>query len=281
MRDYNAMIELIKQIALKQTAVRAVVMNGSRVLEPSKDRYQDYDIVYFVDDFDGFIGCGDWLDDFKDRLMMHTTDDMVFHPAHFRNAKMYQMLFKDENRIDLLVRPTDLFERHVHENRNYKVLLDKDGLSKDAPPSSVAHFSVGKPSESVFGSCVKEALWVMPYVAKGLCRDEKLYALEHLAHIRENLKALLRWRAGVEDGFDIILKKASDDLGLHIDSSLMDRYFQTYVEADKAQIWDALFIVLSMTEETARYVAKELDFPDNLEPVEALGDYLKSLRKEC
>lgn len=58
------MKKLITDIASKREAVRAVVMNGSRVINPYKDAHQDYDIVYFVDDFELFIKSRAWLDVF-------------------------------------------------------------------------------------------------------------------------------------------------------------------------------------------------------------------------
>lgn len=281
MRDYETMKTLITDVASKSESVRAVVMNGSRVTNPYKDAYQDYDIVYFVNDYESFTKSRAWLDVFGDRLLMHTTDDMVFHPGAMENGYMFQMLFKDKNRIDLLIRPVEVFEHHVQENRNYEVLLDKDGLSRDIPKPSRAQFFIPKPSRAVFTSCVKEILWVAPYIAKGLCRNEPLYALKHLSHIRENVLALLEWRVGVDHGFDTLLKKAADDLGDYIDVSLVKKYHATYIEAIPASIWHALFTVLDLTEKNAHYVAQKLGYPDKLTPLNELRKHLKTLKEEC
>jgi aminoglycoside 6-adenylyltransferase len=49
MRSEREMIDLILNFARDSDAVRAVVMNGSRVNPNAKgDPFQDYDVVYFV-----------------------------------------------------------------------------------------------------------------------------------------------------------------------------------------------------------------------------------------
>lgn len=281
MRDYETMKALIKDVASKSGAVRAVVMNGSRVTNPYKDAYQDYDIVYFVKGFETFIKNRAWLDAFGKRLLMHTSDDMVFHPGAMEHGYMFQMLFRDGNRIDLLIRPVEVFEQHIQDNRNYEVILDKDGLSQGILDPSTAQFSIPKPSKRLFASCVKEILWVAPYIAKGLCRKELLYALEHLSHIRENVLALLKWRVGVDHGFDTLLKKAADDLTDYIDAGLLKKYHTTYIEANPSSVWHALFTVLDLTETNARYVARKLGYPDELAPLNDLRKHLKTLKEEC
>ena len=281
MRDHETMMTLIREVASKREDVRAVVMNGSRVTDPCKDAYQDYDIVYFVTDFESFIESRAWIDVFGERLMMHTSDDMVFHPASMENGTMFQMLFKDKNRIDLLIKPVEVFDQHIQENRNYEVLVDKDSLSKDIPSPSREQFSIQKPTERVFTSCVKELLWVAPYIAKGLCRGEMLYALNHLSHIRENVLALLKWRAGVENGFDTILKKAADDFDEYLDVSMVKRYYTTYTDANPASIWHALFMILDLAEENAWFLSNKLGYPDVLGPLFGLRKYLKTLKEEC
>ena len=281
MRDYETMKALIIGVAEEMDAVRSVVMNGSRVTNPYKDAYQDYDIVYFVRDYDAFIESRSWLDVFGQRLLMHTSDDMVFHPGAMEKGYMFQMLFKDGNRIDLLIRPVDVFKEHIETNRNYKVLLDKDDLSKELPTPSRAQFSIQKPRELLFTSCIKEILWVASYIAKGLCRNELLYALSHLSHIRENVLALMKWHVGVDFGFDIVLKKAADDLGLYLSDALVTKLYATYVDARQASIWHALFIMLELTEITASHVSKKLGYPDALKPIDDLRYYLKTLKQKC
>jgi aminoglycoside 6-adenylyltransferase len=79
MRTEKEMFELILKIAEKDSRIRAVYMNGSRT-NPNvpKDVYQDYDIVYIVDDFETFTADHSWIDAFGDRLMLQMPEAMRF-----------------------------------------------------------------------------------------------------------------------------------------------------------------------------------------------------------
>ena len=59
MRSEDEMYSLILEAAKNDNRVKAVYMNGSRTNENvPKDMFQDYDIVYVVEDTQSFIGFG-------------------------------------------------------------------------------------------------------------------------------------------------------------------------------------------------------------------------------
>lgn len=63
MRTENEMYDLILGIAKNDDRIKAVYMNGSRTNEAvPKDIFQDYDIVYVVEDTKSFIEDKDWID---------------------------------------------------------------------------------------------------------------------------------------------------------------------------------------------------------------------------
>ncbi|MFP4078627.1 MAG: aminoglycoside 6-adenylyltransferase, partial [Candidatus Izemoplasmataceae bacterium] len=74
MRSEKEMMDLILDVAKNDSRVRAVTMNGSRVMNRKMDRFQDFDIVYFVDDLQSFLDDPKWIDGFGERLYMQTKD---------------------------------------------------------------------------------------------------------------------------------------------------------------------------------------------------------------
>ena len=64
MRAETEMLDLILQTA-KTLQVKAVAMSGSRT-DPKalKDEFQDYDVVYVVDDLDNLTSDLSWLEQF-------------------------------------------------------------------------------------------------------------------------------------------------------------------------------------------------------------------------
>ena len=65
MRTETEMLDVILKTA-KTLQVAAVAMSGSRTdTKAPKDEFQDYDVVYVVDDFDNLTSDLSWLDLFR------------------------------------------------------------------------------------------------------------------------------------------------------------------------------------------------------------------------
>ena len=69
MRTDQEMLGLILQIA-KKLQVDAVALSGSRTNPKApKDEFQDYDVVYLVENFEELISDLSWLDQFGKRVI--------------------------------------------------------------------------------------------------------------------------------------------------------------------------------------------------------------------
>ena len=69
MRTDQEMLGLILQIA-KKLQVDAVALSGSRTNQKIQtDEFQDYDVVYIVDDLDNLTSNLSWLDQFGKRIV--------------------------------------------------------------------------------------------------------------------------------------------------------------------------------------------------------------------
>ena len=106
MRSEQEMLDLILDTAHADKRIRAVYMNGSRTNPNApKDLFQDYDIVYVVQDTRPFIEDPAWIDRFGERLYMQypeRNDRDLGHEMDFENCYGWLMQFTDGNRICLL-----------------------------------------------------------------------------------------------------------------------------------------------------------------------------------
>ena len=282
MRSEKEMMDLILGVAKNNARIRAVTMNGSRVMNWKKDRFQDFDIVYFVDDFQGFLDDPDWIDVFGKRLYMQTKDDQVFDPSGLSDDHyIYLMQFQDGNRIDLSLCKVETFLNTFNDDPMVKVLVDKDGrLDKPHVPDD-SHFNVGKPDERIFSSCVNETLFVSTNVAKGLWREEPTYALERLSIIRRGLRSMLAWKVGCDNDFKVGVGKFSKYLDHHLEPSLYQAFLDTYTSADLKAIWRGLYTLLEAFDESARHVAEKLGYQYCLSDSEAIVEYLRKVEKDA
>ena len=191
-RSEAQMLRLILQVA-ENIQVEAVAMSGSRTdTKAPKDEFQDYDVVYVVDDLDNLTSDLSWLDQFGTRIIeQHNV---------LSNRRLYLMLFEDGNRIDLTLCPTEYIQEWVDSEAGFTVLEDKKSLFEPYFPSPHS-FWTSQASAIDFEKACNEFWWVSAYVVKGIHRKQVIYATDHLYGIcQPELLKLLAWQVAADKG---------------------------------------------------------------------------------
>lgn len=256
MRSIQTMLNTITSVAKHDDRIRAVVMNGSRV-NPAvkKDRYQDYDIVYYVDDYQTFPKDKEWIKVFGEPLIIQTKDDQL--DASMDEAwYIYLMQFKDGNRIDLSIRDIKDFSQDIKDDSLTRVLINKDNYPVDIPSPNESSYYINKPSEKEIRCTINECYWVSLYVAKGLARDQLLYAMDHLTIVRKQLRTMLTWWVGYNTDFKSSIGKSENRLKKYIDNDWYERLIKTFPSAAKENIYTSLYILLDLFHEVTNAVVK-------------------------
>lgn len=107
MRTEQEMFDLILNIAKGDARIWAALMTDSRANPHCpKDAYQDYDIIYFVDDVAPFYNNIEWIKEIFGKPSVMRLPELNTHPllppdndGHFT----YLIIFEDGNRIDLSI----------------------------------------------------------------------------------------------------------------------------------------------------------------------------------
>ena len=179
MRTDQEMLGLILETA-ETLKVEAVAMSGSRTDKKApKDEFQDYDLVYVVDDLDNLTNDLSWLDQFGNR--------MIEQEVRLGHRRLFLMLFEDGNRIDLTLCPQEHIKEWVESEAGFRVLKDDKGLFEAYLPNPKRYWTT-QPSEEEFAASCNEFWWVSIYVVKGICRKQLIYATDHLNTIRSRYK---------------------------------------------------------------------------------------------
>lgn len=179
MRTDQEILGLILETA-KKLQVDAVALSGSRTnTKVQTDEFQDYDLVYVVDDIDNLTSDLSWLDQFGKRI--------IKQEVTLGHRRLYLMLFEDGNRIDLTLCPKDHINEWVDSEAGFIVLVDEKGLFESYSPSP-ERFWIHPASNSDFEKTCNEFCWVSAYVVKGICHKQVIYATDHLNAIRSRYK---------------------------------------------------------------------------------------------
>lgn len=192
MRTDTEMMNLILQIA-ESLQVEAVALSGSRANPRApKDEFQDYDVVYIVDDLEDLISDLSWLDQYGNRL--------IEQHNRLGHLCLYLMLFEDGNRIDLTLCPKEYIQEWVDSEANFEVIKDDKGLFEAYQPNSKRYWTA-PPTEEDFAASCNEFWWVSAYVVKAIRRNQLIYATDHLYGIcQQEFLKVLAWQVTSDRG---------------------------------------------------------------------------------
>ena len=141
MRTETKMLDVILKTA-KTLQVKAVAMSGSRTdTKAPKDEFQDYDVVYIVNDIDHLTNDFSWLDQFGKRI--------IEQEVSLGNRRLYLMLFEDGNRIDLTLCPKEHIQEWVDSEAGFTVLEDPENLFEPYFPNP-EHYWITPATETDF-----------------------------------------------------------------------------------------------------------------------------------
>lgn len=264
MRTDTEMMNLILHIA-DTLEVEAIALSGSRTNPQSpKDEFQDYDVVYIVENLEELISDLSWLDQFGNRLIEQ--HNIVGH------RRLYLMLFEDDNRIDLTLCPKEHMQEWVDSEAGFKVLKDDAGLFDMYQPNSKCYW-ITPPSEEEFAASCNEFWWVSAYVVKGIRRNQLIYATDHLYGIcQQELLKVLAWQVASDKGI--------------VDIGKNYKYLFHYLSAEKEKVLSALLDLSSFDKITqslfstmkgfdreAQELAKKMGFNYDREVAEKMMAY--------
>ncbi len=285
MRSPQEMLDIILHTAQEDERIRAVILSGSRANPMAQpDIFQDFDIIYLATDLQPYIRNLAWIERFGERIIMQLPDDMGDPAPDAGPGYTYLMQFADGNRIDLTIYPLDQVANLKLDSHSV-ALLDKDGLLAGLPPASDDDFLPKPPTPKQFADCCNEFWWVCPYVAKGLWREEILYAKYMLEQvIRPQLMQMLTWQIGVRTDFKVNPGKFGKHFEQYLDNKHWRLLQNTYCHADYPCTWQALFNMTDLFRMTAQDVAQHIGLTYPMEDDKRVSAHLwhvKSLPRDA
>lgn len=279
MRSEQEMLALIVETAQSDERIRAVVMSGSRANPRARrDIFQDFDIAYLVTDVDSFRDDHIWINRFGEIMILQMPEAMEDPPPVIDGRFTYLMQFTDGNRIDLTLLPVAKLREFKRESSSL-LLLDKDGIFETFPAPCESDHLPRPPTAKAFSDCCNEFWWVCPYVAKGLWREEIIYAKYMLDRVvREQLMKMLTWHVGVKTQFLRAPGSHGKYLKRYLEPELWAMLEKTYSDAGYENTWEALFVTCDLFRTAANRVTEHFGFVYPRGDDEKVSAHLKHVR---
>lgn len=283
-RTESEMYDLILGIAREEERVRGVLLNGSRTNDQAlPDLFQDYDIVYLVNDLAYYKNNMEFIARLGEELIFQFPDEADYavngyYPEGSEGRFVGLLQFTDGNRIDLTIRSVSEWKDAVYSDKLCKVLLDKDGFLPDITPTD-EDYHAKPPTKEQYSACCNEFYWVCTYVAKGLWRDEIPYAQRHLnLYVRDALDTMLAWRVGAENNYGVSVGKCGKYFSRYLTKEEYLRLLSTYSNGDTSAIWSSLEEAILLFYDTANFVARACQFDFRRDWHARVLEYCKKVR---
>lgn len=281
MRTENEMYSLILEVAKNDDRIKAVYMNGSRTNENvPKDMFQDYDIVYVVEETQSFIEDKDWVRVFGEILYMQYPDENPNYPSDKENSYGYLMQFADGVRIDLTIQSVGCALQRIKEDKLCKILLDKEHILPEIEAATDRQYWVKKPTKEQYLAACNEFWWCTNNIAKGLWRKEIPYVQDMTSYcVRPQLITMLNWKVGILTGWSVSTGKSSKYLYQWLSEEEWQMLLSTYFDGDVDHAWAAVFRMCELFENTARFVGEKLGWEYNEKEGKGARAFLEWVRQ--
>ena len=266
MRTETEMLDVILQTA-KTLQVKAVAMSGSRTCPKAlKDEFQDYDVVYIVDDLYNLMSDLSWLNKFGKRI--------IEQEVSLGHRRLYLMLFEDGNRIDLTLCPKEYIQEWVDSEAGFTILEDTENLFEAYFPNLERHW-ITPATETDFKNSCNEFWWVSAYVVKGIYRKQVIYTTDHLYDIcQQEFLKILAWQVASD--------RRVVDIGKNY--KYLFNYLPTEKEKEFSNLLDfssidkitqSLFATMELFHQEAQFLAYKMGFDYDMEVAEKMIEYAK------
>ena len=271
MRIDQEILDVILQTA-KKLQIYAVALSGSRTNpNASTDEFQDYDVVYVVDDLDNLTRDLSWLDRFGNRLIEQYNV--------LGNRRLYLMLFEDGNRIDLTLCPKEHIQEWVDSEAGFTVLEDSENLFEPYFPNPERYW-ITPATETDFEKACNEFLWVSAYVVKGICRNQLIYATDHLYGIcQQELLKVLAWQVASDKG-KVDVGKNYKYLFNYLPTEKEKEFSDLLDLSSLEKITQSLYDTMELFHREAQYLAQKMGFDYDKEVAEKMVQYAEERVKK-
>ena len=266
MKSEIKIVNKILQIS-KNLSISAIALSGSRAdIHSLRDEFQDYDVVYIVENLNDLLSDLSWLDQFGMRLIEQ--HNVLGH------RRLYLMLFEDGNRIDLTLCPKEYIQEWVDSEANFEVIKDDKGLFDSYIPSPKRYWTAPPTKEEFVASC-NEFWWVSAYVVKAIRRNQLIYATDHLYGIcQQELLKVLAWQVTSDRGV-VDIGKNYKYLFQYLPAG-QEKEFSALLDLSSIyKITQSLFATMGLFNREAQILAQKMGFTYDKEVAEKMTSYAK------
>ena len=250
----------------KNEDVRAVLLTSSLVnpLAPV-DEFSDLDIEIVFENNTNYISDKSWMLNFGNPIAMIEEDESCFDGIH----AMKMVLYEDRVKVDFKLYNKPNFIAETKQEKlskdwdiGYKVLVDKEEITKHILKPTYQVSIIKKPTEKEFQQIINDFWWDTVYVAKCLVRDEIFYAkFMSETNIRtEYLIPLIEWYIASNHNWNITTNKYGRLFKKYLNQEMWTKIENTFSGGNIKENWTALLSMADLVSEIGTELSNKLGY---------------------
>lgn len=285
MKAREEKLEQIIHWAEKNPDIRAVLLTSSLVNPYAPvDSFSDLDVELVFERRQTYEDQNEWISLFGEPISMVEEDDTVFDGKH----AMKMVLYRDHIKVDFKLYQVSEFCKEIREEKlpedwdlGYKVLIDKDGLTKDLKAPTYQSIMIHPPTEKKFKQLLNDFWWDTTYVAKCLKRGDIFYAKFMSENILRSdyLVPLIEWYiASSHDWNNITTNKHGRLFKKYLTTELWSRVEATFSGSNIDENWTSLFAFADLVHELGVALSEKLNFEYPFQHEKDIRNYLAEVK---
>jgi len=280
----EGLIRKVIEWAETQDSIRVLILEGSRARYTGVDFLSDYDINVFAEDPAPYLRDNKWLETLDQVWVCIpaevTVEGQTFSSrlVIFRNGVKADFIFYTLKILSEFIHPDSLPEQY---DNGYRVLLDKDDITRDMPPPSFQAFRGGKPTKEEFAGRV-DGFWFEAYhVAKYIGRNDLWSVKFRDWGTKSSLMKMMQWHEGARHDWMLVTPlPLGKDLESWVSNDAWDALHGIFAHFDVTDSWKALYSMMELFRRLSTETAELLGFAYNRELDRNITSWIQSIREQ-
>ncbi|MNK47439.1 Aminoglycoside 6-adenylyltransferase [compost metagenome] len=279
-------LKLIIEWSEKNEDVRVLLLTSS-LANPFApvDEFSDLDLEFIFENNTNYISDKSWTLNFGNPIAMVEEDENYFDDKH----AMKMVLYDDGVKADFKLYSKSNFIEEIRQKElpkdwdiGYKILIDKDGITKQMQQPTYQVSIIKRPSKKEFQNVINDFWWDTTYVAKCLVRDEIFYAkyMSETTIRTEYLIPLIEWYIVSDNNWNITTNKHGRLFKKYLSQEMWTKTQRTFSGSEIEENWDALFSMADLVSEIGTELSKTLDYPYPQKLEADIRKYLTELKSK-
>ncbi|MBD3231469.1 hypothetical protein GF322_02285 [Candidatus Dependentiae bacterium] len=250
--------------AKQEPQIRALILTGSRAEKRKTDELSDYDIAVICKDYKSYTKSNDWILKLK-KFIICIPEKMSFFGKKYPTRLI---IFEDHTKIDFSFFPLNFIKllsskKNLPDqfNRGYKVILDKDGITKKLPKPTYEGFKIKKPPKKEFLQCIDDFWFEVYHVAIYLARQDLWHAKFRDNDIKNRfLLKMIEWNEGAKHNWNYETNSLGKRMQSWVSKKTWKSCFDIFAHFDAQDSWQALLKMMNLFRTISKETAKKLGY---------------------